>query len=185
MHVPDLQARIAEGDGGNDWTTFDGATASLAAGIVGQPGYTFEVSLNGKWKNLEGIIAPGGALPTQAVAPGTTVAAGQTVQQGPTEVVGAANRAADNRMAFYGALKNAALIVSSLYEGAGPEAFDQAMEHLKIATERIQSGAKAAEQGLPEVPATLPNDGTPAGVAEAVNAVAGDGAVATGAAVAW
>lgn len=179
---------------GNDWTTFEGALATFAAGIVNQQGYRFDVELKGgKYKNLNGIFAPGEALPAQPAAPGTTIPAGTTPSSianggGPTQVVGNANSATDERMAFFGALKNAVALVGQLYQGAGPEGTEQATEDVKTVTLKFLSAARAAEQGqlVPAEPTILPNDGTPQGVAEAVNEAAGTAAVAVGAgAPAW
>lgn len=174
---------------GNEWRTFDGQLAALAASIVGQQGHSFETSISqGKYKNLDGIILAGNALPQQPVAPGTQLPAGVPVVNGgaPTQTVGQADfeTAKDRDIRRQVAFKQASLVVANLLQGAGPEALEQAVELIASTTDRFENGLKAGQavQGQAQQAPMLQHDGTPQGVAEAVNQAAGEPVVAQGAA---
>ena len=184
---------------GNKYSTFVPELATKAQQLTGQQVTArVEVKQNGKYTNynLEDI-APVGQLPPLAmpVAGGTPLAAGVPMVGAPPQVApgipivqggGGMPPEREARIVKQSVLATAFEFVGSIFTGAGPEALGEAKDAaLSLAQELygLVQGAPAAQPVAEAQP--IPNDGTPQGVAAAVNDAAGAPVVQPGSVIPW
>src|SRR5581483_3823961 len=112
---------------GQKYTTFDTALATKAQQLFGQEvSARVEVKQNGNFTNYNLVdIAPLGALPPAPIVAGTPIGIGTVPQNGEGKKFTEDDA---TRIAKQGALGQAANLVAGLFQGAGPEAFEQALE---------------------------------------------------------
>lgn len=181
---------------GNSYSTFDGQLAQKASGLVGQAVSArteSKPSRDGQrlFHNLvdiapQGQLAPG-AMPLggQIITP--SIGAGSNVQPeapqftGNIQMVSPAQK--DANIAKAVAVKAATQIVSSLFQGAGPEATAEALEKLDEVGKHIL-GVLTGSSGAQE-PQVVPTEQTPEAVVAAVNGAAGQEVVSVGATPEW
>ena len=160
---------------GNKYSTFDGALAQKAGALQGQQvSANVKVEQKGNYTNFYlNDIGAAGTLAAPAPAAGT-----------PISITGAAPAPAvnipiqsqetqtqkDGRIALTSSVKYAQELVSSLYQGAGPEALDQALESINKAGEFFY-GLLNPQVKVQPPQAVVP--ATPEAVAAEVNAQAG------------
>lgn len=191
---------------GNTYTTFSPQLATKAQQLQGQAvSARVSVTQRGQYTNLNlediapqgqlapmafpaqpGTAIPMPAAPTNVAAPPAAAAPGIPITQG-----GGRQRdpEVEQRIVRQSSLATAFNFVGSLFEGVGPEGYEQAKEmalglarevfHIGYFGTAMQDGAVPAEQ--PVVPA----EQTPAAVADAVNVAAGAEVVQQGSMVKW